>query len=304
MAGEDVVGFRYEDEPAPTPEAKDELSEVSEVKEIDTGDDSPKLSPQEERAREDGWVSLDEWTAQGKDPKMHSNPEQFNLKGELMGRIQAQSGQLSAAQREVAKLEAALQQMASMTKKQVDAEREKTLKELGQAKAEALNENDGARVVEIEELMEDVKAIDTTSAETQVTQPGQIDPDIQRSFEAFLGENKWYNEDSYLRGIFNYTADALAQEKPHLPVEEVMAEAKKQVVENNPNHKAFKAAKTPPKDYNGEGDGDRKSSSGSNLQWSDLDEVAQTIGQGFIDSGVYKNKKEYLKAASELGLLD
>ncbi|MCI0561995.1 MAG: hypothetical protein MN733_26200, partial [Nitrososphaera sp.] len=71
------------------------IEEVKPVQDAGTpipGEGAPtSLNPTEQAAREQGWMSKDEWVAAGKDPEEHRSAREFRERGDFFKRISDQN---------------------------------------------------------------------------------------------------------------------------------------------------------------------------------------------------------------------
>lgn len=109
---------------------------------------------------------------------------------------------------------------------------ERAKKELMDARKEALRENDGERVVEIEERLELLGDAPVVPQPRQPQQTNQPDP----VWEGWVSENKWFAESPKLRAITNGYGDIVRAENPRLVGLAFLNEVKRRVQEDFPEH--------------------------------------------------------------------
>jgi len=114
-------------------------------------DKKPKSNPQQERAEADGWQPEDQWAGE---PGLWVDYKEFNVRGELMGRIQEQSSIISNQKGQIDEVKTALADLSSMQDKIATAQYNKLLQQLRDQKAQAIDDSDGAAVTEIEEQID------------------------------------------------------------------------------------------------------------------------------------------------------
>ncbi len=184
---------------------------MSEDKELDTKVDTTKedskeeLSPIEEKAREMGHVSVEEWEEQGKDP------EEWIEAKEYVGRQPLYEG-LHKANRKIKsqdkKMDAMVEYLNNVDKTAYD----RALTDLTQQKKRAIAEEDLQQALVITDEIEDLKE----------KKPEPIQEDQDNSiFEDFVNRNSWYESNMDK----TYMADGIANR--------MIAEAKQRGVAPN-----------------------------------------------------------------------
>ena len=122
-------------------EAKSDVEKQSEEKE------TPQLSKAEEKALSHGWKPKDQWEG---DPDEWRDAQSFLDRGEFLSHISAQNKQIK-------ELLAGQRAMTEHNRKLAEAAFKEQLTDLRQAKKAALEADDAAAVVEIEEKIDEVK---------------------------------------------------------------------------------------------------------------------------------------------------
>lgn len=201
---------------------------VPSIEQIEEGIDNEQepsvtLSASEEKAKSSGWMPLDEWEEAGRDPSDWVSAEVFNVRGEFFDKIHKKN-------REIDDLHNAINDLKRLHGKIAEKEREKVIKELKKAKALAMENDDFDAVVDIDEKMSEVKQ--QTFQQEQSATPKE-DPDFRPTFEKFVDENPWYNNDSDMRVYADAIGLKMAQQGKHYT--EVFQEVSKKVRENFPH---------------------------------------------------------------------
>lgn len=271
--------------------------EIEPIQEEGDGEgEEHQVSEVEEQAREDGWVPKDEW--QG-DPEKWVEAKEFVQRGELFGRIKKLNNFNKSLQQEVEEMKEALRELGNHNKKIAEQERKKALKELKAARREALQEDDFDTVDEIEERMDELKAVEIVEDD----EPKQEQQRTHPAVDAWVEENPWYTSDPVLQGATNAIVQSLLSEDPTLEndPEELLTQAAKLVKKEMP-HKFQKDTK---RTKVSESTTTSKSGKGkSKFSSRDLNEEQRRIGTTFVKSGALKSLDEYAQQLADLGELD
>ena len=267
--------------------------------------------PAEEKARQDGWVPLDEWAG---DPGDWVDAKQFNLKGELYGRIKKQSKFINDMKSEVTDLKEAIKEMREHSKKVVEQERAQMLKELKKERREAMEASDYDAVDELEEKMDELKALDLDD-EPEPETPQQQGPDPE--VIAWLDNNQWYSEDRVARGAFEQIVAGMVEEDPSVEQDptQLLNDAfdvlKKELPSKfNASDDAEEEEETPaPRKRSSVSEPSqrgRTKASTTKVKYSkkDLNDQQLRFGQTFVESGAFKSLDEYAAELATLGELD
>ena len=267
--------------------------------------------PAEEKARQDGWVPLDEWAG---DPGDWVDAKQFNLKGELYGRIKKQSKFINDMKSEVTDLKEAIKEMREHSKKVVEQERAQMLKELKKERREAMEASDYDAVDELEEKMDELKALDLDD-EPEPETPQQQGPDPE--VIAWLDDNQWYSEDRVARGAFEQIVAGMVEEDPSVEQDptQLLNDAfdvlKKELPSKfNASDDAEEEEETPaPRKRSSVSEPSqrgRTKASTTKVKYSkkDLNDQQLRFGQTFVESGAFKSLDEYAAELATLGELD
>lgn len=264
-------------------------------KQDDTGTGNPAM----DKAISGGWRPEDEW--QGK-PEDWIDYREFNVRGELMTRIQEQSGMLNKANRTLEQQKQALKDMAELSDKLAEREYNKIMKQLKAAKAEAVDASDGEQVTEIEDQIDELKA----QREEQLSKNGESEDesqdagsqdDLPPAVVAWLGDpqNSWYHKDPVLKGV----ADALAQQiidgNSNLDPAIVLSRMEEQIRKEMP-HKFGGTSRVGSGDAQSRGTGAKP----KQRKFSDLNEDEQAIAKRLAATGTMTVEK-YIEKLDSLG---
>lgn len=267
------------------------------------------LDPAEEKARSSGWVPSDEWEG---DPADWVDAHHFNIRGEMMQRIQSQSRLISQRDDQINELKDGLRALGEHNKKIAKVQYEKALRELRSQRAEAYQTGDVDLADELETQLDDLKdakkQLDQEDSQEQQTQPQggppQADPALVEAFQEWLGQpdNKWYGTDPILRGAANALGDQLVAEgvDPKDVFKRITVEIKKEFPHKfgggNRNQSAVDDPGSVRKSARPGGKGRKTKHTTKDLTSEEL-RVAKT----FIESGAFKTMDEYLEQYEQIG---
>lgn len=144
--------------------------------------ETPEVSPTEVAAREAGWVSKEEWEAQGKDPAAWRNAREFQERGELFDEIQ----RLKESDK---KTKAAFKVLVEHHKKVREIAVKEALEKLKLEKREALENHEIDRVFEIDEQIERVR--NDPAGVPEIDVPAE-DIGPTPVFKSWHKRNSWY----------------------------------------------------------------------------------------------------------------
>lgn len=251
--------------------------------------------PRMERAIADGWTPREEWEG---DPAQWVDFQEFNVRGELMGRIKEQSSILNQNKRQMEDMQKAIGDLVSMNDKMAEREYTKIMKNLRKAKAEAIEIGDGEKVAAIEEDIDNLKEQRQKheKAPPNVSkQPNQQDnPEVT----AWLAkkENQWFNTDRAMRDAATGIAQAILKDDQNLSPGVVLERMTSEMKELMP-HKF----KTNPISGGGDQDGGKPAKGRTRgRKLSDLSEDEQAAAKRFARIGVM-SIDDYIKKLDELG---
>jgi hypothetical protein len=164
--------------------------------------DEVVVDPVEEQAKEQGWVTKEEWVAQGKDEKDHRTAKEFVERGELYKSIHS-------TKRELLQAKAALDSLSRHHQYVYEKAFQDADKKLRQEMRAAVREGDHDAVDQIEQeraqLHQEHQAKVTAFQREQAMAASfaQVPPEL----DAWMARNPWYNNDVDMR----FDADAEGQ---------------------------------------------------------------------------------------------
>ena len=298
---------QYDDnEVKPSPLAKEELVEAqnkAEQKEevLDKKESKPVQTetkienPIEEAARGQGWVPQEEWDG---DPTQWRDAQVFLERGEYFKTMGTQKKQID-------KLNAVVEKMASIQAKTREDERQRVLAELSDKKVSAMEDGEYERVATIDNEMSKVRA-----------EPAMVVPNVEGQSEQeytqnkiadYIDNNSWYRTNSDMRQYADSIAVGFRQNNPQSTIDDVLeytdSEIKirypeqfgGQVPSASPVATTGRTTKPSPK-------GTNKKKTLDDLPASSRDMYTQ-IGQSFVDAGAVDSIDEYVAELEKIGEL-
>lgn len=279
-----------------------ETAEVQETKEdivetdVEQEQEEVKLSPSQQKAANDGWVPEDKW--QG-DPADWVDHKEFNLRGELMGRINEQSSIINHLQKKVSTRDKALSDMADLQTKIADKAFKDAMQTLKQQKISALEDDDHAAVVEIDEQIDALKENKPKpaqeEAQEQAPQPQTAD-NTPKEIIDWLSKptNQWYHKDSTLKMIANGIAADIKTKNPNISPTDLINRMESTLRKELP-HRFGR-----PADVDAGGDYTQSNNTTKKHTWKDLSEDQKRAGDRFEKIGLM-TRKEYIDSLEQAG---
>lgn len=246
----------------------------------------------EEAARQQGWKPEDEW--KGDPPSRgfvsareflevgeRSLPVVTKKNRELEDQVASLTGELSQIKNQFSRFKDFTDKAMERAKK----ERDDAIAQLQKKRAQAISDADGEAVIEAEREIERLRA---EPIEDQTSGPP---PEI----EAWVTENKWYNDDPTMRALADGISIQLRQERPDLNGRAHLDELSERVKKAMPDK--FRNTK---RDNAPDVEGGRRTQQTRGRTWEDLPQDAKDAYQKFKKSmeslGKEYTKKEYLEA--------
>jgi len=301
------------DDNEPKPSAKEELTEaqnkVEQNKEVEVPMDESDIieaekkadikveqkNPIDEAARAQGWVPQDEWDG---DPTQWRDAQVFLERGEYFKTMGTQRKQID-------KLNAMVEKMASIQASTREDERQRVLKELTDKKLTAMEDGEFNKVVDIDNEMNKLRA---EPALTVPTVPGQSEEQYTSDKIAeYIDNNSWYRTSPDMRQYADSIAVGFRTSNPQATIEDVLeytdSEVKlrypekfgKQVPSASPVASTGRTTKPSP-------NGANKKKTLDDLPAGSREMYAQ-IGQSFVDAGAVDSIDEYVAELEKIGEL-
>lgn len=256
----------------------------------------------EELAKSNGWTPKEEFVANGGDPNKWRTAEDFNERGEMIGRFRKSEAKGRDLESRLNKTEAALNRLADIHAKSEERIRKEVKAELLAEKAAAVKEGDGVRVVEIDEQLDIIKEEEKQAAQGAANPKGpEVDPEIK----AFSEKYPMIDEDPALAGAFRGLIGEELQKDDSRTKTEIMEAAleglKKRVPsffdeeEETPTStkRVSKVSDISPKS--------KKSGSNSKATASMLTDEQKEFGKRFIRAGAFESLDQYAEELQKLG---
>lgn len=162
-------------------------------------------------AMDKGWTPKTDWDG---DSDLWVDAGEFIRRGELMDRISDQTRQLRGAQTEIKALQEDFKSVVEQNKKIAETEYKKAYNDLKRKKIEALESEEHAKVIDIDERIEELKEARKELDSLNKTKKDSIDPQSQQIPNEVIQwqkENDWYTNDLVMQGA----ADAIARDYIH-----------------------------------------------------------------------------------------
>lgn len=258
-----------------------------------------------------GWVPQDQWKG---DPEKWVDAESYVKKGETVVPILVRdkrklSEEVRALQSDLAQIKGDAAKFKEMVERQAQQEKaalEAQIRELKQAKAQAVTDGEGELVVDIDDKIDKLEE----KKETLEKAPKKDDqPKVHPDFAAFHQEFPWYGTDAQLTRAADGLAQILVAENPHLQGKALFDALTEQI----PNLQVYKSRfpdKTRTKMNTVEGSEDTSpSDNGStrrgkqgydSLPPDAKKECERYIKNGWISDKQYKTEKEKREAYAKL----
>ena len=260
-------------------------------------EEKPKIdNPIEEEARSQGWVSQKEWDG---DPAQWREAQVFLERGEYFKTMGTQKKQID-------KLNAVVEKMATIQAKTRENERQKVLRELTDKKVTAMEDGECERVATIENEMERLRADPAMIADNVA---GQTEEKYaQDKIVEYIDSNTWYRTNSDMRQYADSIAVGFRQSNPQATIDDVLeytdSEVKirypqqfgNQVPSASPVASTKRTTKPSP-------NGADKKKTLNDLPANQREMYAQ-IGQSFVDAGAVDSIDDYIDELDKIGELN
>ena len=267
------------------------------------------MSSEEDRARLDGWVTLDEWKEQGKPEDSWVPANQFNIKGELMRRIQTQSRKLSEYDTRMHELSETIRELGEHNRKISEVQYKKAMNDLKSAKKAAIEEGDADKIIEIDDHISELKSVKQTDDKpngqdtTAKTTPGQTVP-VEVTNWLQEDQNKWYFRDIAMRGTANQLyLEYQVENGMDSPPSEILRYVETQMKEKFPNEFGLPKKDTPLTTETSS-TGTRSEDSKKKYTVKDLSDEQRKIGESFVRDGAFEDIQEYVNDLADMGEIE
>lgn len=176
----------------------------------------PQYSAVELEAIDQGWIPKDEFDG---DPDKFIDAPEFIRRGELFKKIESQSKELKQVRQ-------ALEAFKTHHSKVKEAEYNRALKALNDARKQAFVDGEHEKAFAYEEQIESIKA-EKDAVVRQATEPVSDPSEYTAQFQDWVGKNQWYETDELMRGAADTLGVKLHQQG--LSPSEVLNEVEKRI---------------------------------------------------------------------------
>lgn len=207
---------------------------VNDTVQNEPGNTAPTEPNYEELASRQGWVPKDKWHG---NPDTWKEAKAFYEDGEKFAPyIRANNRKLEArledVTRHLAEVTGYMNQQNAVLRKQMEQEREQAkhlILQLQTQKAEAIQNGDGIKVVDLENKIDVLKAKELeASVQTAQSQP-QVDPRTVAAFQSWHVDNQWYGKDRRASAVADAAAEEFRTLNPTAQPSDVFAYAEAEV---------------------------------------------------------------------------
>lgn len=251
-----------------------------------------QMKPGEEKARKNGWKPQDEYSG---NPEDWVDWQEYNVRGEMIGRISEQSSIIAHLTNKVDERDKALEDMQKLQSTIADREYKRALETLKKQKASAVEDGDGEKVVEIDEDIADLKAKQKEIEDASKAEPAQ--EQTPQELAAWLSDpdNSWYRNDPFLRSAADGIAIKIKQTQPNISNSDLLKEMEKKIKEELPQHFGKKQTTTAVDD--GGGDVTKRQRAGDDVtrSYSQLNDEEKQACDRFVKLGLM-TRKEYIES--------
>ena len=229
-----------------------------------------ETSPVETQAREQGWVSKEEWVEGGRNETEWRPAKEFVERGEIFK-------SLHSVKRELKQEKAAREALQRHHQYVFDKAYQTAVNDLKLQRRQAIRSEDFETADIIEEEMETLKQ-QHVQEKIALQQASQAAATPMPEFEAWMGNNPWYTTDQELRDFADAIGIVYANRRPGVQPGEVLEHVQKEVRKKYPEKfGAKRAAPSPVAGVQRSG-----TSRGSEME---LDELETHIMKSLVASG-------------------
>lgn len=246
--------------------------------------------PREEfRGSDEEWVDAEVFVKRGKEinPILRKNNEI------LMKKLDEKSKEIDSIKADVQEFKKF--QKESFDRKQVELEVQ--IADLKAKKREAIAEGNGDLVVDIDDQLDDIKEAQREAKEeakkkpeAEAAQPNTTVPD-DPALQSWLGQNKWFGEDTEMTDVANGLGASVRRQFPHLSGQEFLNKLDEKITEYFPHKVLGNKARGSAVDSTGNV---RGGSGSGKKSYDNLPTDAKAACDRFIKNGWIKSKQEYV----------
>lgn len=245
-----------------------------------------EYDPEEDIARQSGWVPKSEW--KGK-PEEWRPAKEFNERGELFTRIKSQS-------KELAEMKQAMNMLVTQQSKQYLKGFDDAVIKLKRDRAAAVADGDLEKVVEISDMIDEVK--EKQSEAVKVARP-QTPVGPSETFQQWHSKNGWYMKDKELSEVAETAGEIYKKRYPSSSEQEMLDHVSRTVRKEFPQ----KFQKAPPSpDGDGRQAGGSGKPSGSGAKFTEIESNMSDEERQIMKTIIRQTKMtkdEYLRQYAE-----
>jgi len=177
---------------------------------------------QEAEAEKGGWKPLDEWDGE---PKDWADAPEFNVRGQLMKRIQRQSRELQDLKTDAGDKQAAIKALGEQNRKLAEREFAKAKGDLLEQKKRAYEEGNVDALVDLDERILDMNKVQQNEAPVQTAETGASNSyrndEIVAKFQNWMQDedNTWFRDNIAMRNTAMQLGDEYLNEDPDIAMD-------------------------------------------------------------------------------------
>ena len=251
--------------------------------------------PIHEAARGQGWVPQEEWDG---DPTQWRDAQVFLERGEYFKTMGTQRKQID-------KLNAMVEKMASIQVKTRDDERQRVLQELSEKKVSAMEEGEFERVATIDNEMNKIRSEPAMAVPNVQGQNEELY--TQNKIAEYIDNNQWYRTNSDMRQYADSLAVGFRTGNPNATIDDVLEYTDREVKIRYPEQFGGQVPSASPvastrRTTKPSPNGAQKKKTLDDLPAGSREMYAQ-IGQSFVDAGAVDSIDEYIEELDRIGEL-
>ena len=252
-------------------------------------------SPVEEAARGQGWVPEEEWDG---DPTQWRDAQVFLERGEYFKTMGTQRKQID-------KLNAVVEKMASIQAATREDERQRVLQELSEKKVSAMEEGEFERVATIDNEMNKIRSEPAMAVPNVQGQNEELY--TQNKIAEYIDNNQWYRTNSDMRQYADSLAVGFRTGNPNATIDDVLEYTDREVKIRYPEQFGGQVPSASPvastrRTTKPSPNGAQKKKTLDDLPAGSREMYAQ-IGQSFVDAGAVDSIDEYIEELDRIGEL-
>ena len=244
-------------------------------------------------AREQGWVSEEEWVESGRSADEWRPAKEFVDRGELYKSIHQTKRELKQTQNALT----ALQKHHQFV---FEKAHQKAIDELKREKRMAIKNEDFERLEAVEEEIETTQEVYNEQKKSQaVVEQATQTPTIHPDFVSWQARNSWYETDVDLREFADAVGLVYANKNPGIPPQEVLKHVEKQIRAKFPEKFGAQKTAAPNPTASADRQKTRTATKTDDLQLDDMErDIMHTLVKtGVMTEAEYKAELRKVKGA-------